>query len=395
MPAPVLRTHDRADRAPPRALSPRVQSVAREAADAVDAEGRFPAEAFAVLRDQGDLGLLAEPSPSLLAAAVQCSTLAGACGSAGMILAMHHIQVACLARHAAGAPWHDAFLRRIAQGDLLLASSTSEVGLGGNLRASLCAVETDGDRFSLTKQASAISYGADADVILATARSGPDAAQGDQVLVVLEGEDFSLEPGARWDAMGMRGTGSGAFVLTGTGDVAQIVPAPFGEIASTTMAPISHILWGAVWTGIAGDAVMRARAAVRMRRSPGLNDLPPGALHLAQAVEKLQMAEARVRRAIDVFDWRSTHQPGFSEVAADNGLKTSVGETCLEVAQIAMSVCGFAGYARQGPHSVARHLRDLHSAPLMITNERMRQGAAHLLLAQQPRLGLDHDRPAD
>jgi acyl-CoA dehydrogenase len=177
--------------------------------------------------------------------------------------------------------------------------------------------------------------------------------------------------------------------------VAQIVPAPFGEIASTTMAPISHILWGAVWTGIAGDAVMRARAAVRMRRSPGLNDLPPGALHLAQAVEKLQMAEARVRRAIDVFDWHSTHQPGFSEVAADNGLKTSVGETCLEVAQIAMSVCGFAGYARQGPHSVARHLRDLHSAPLMITNERMRQGAAHLLLAQQPRLGLDHDRPAD
>jgi acyl-CoA dehydrogenase len=70
-------------------------------------------------------------------------------------------------------------------------------------------VETDGDRFSLTKQASAISYGADADVILATARSGQDAAQGDQVLVVLEGEDFSLEPGARWDAMGMRGTGSG------------------------------------------------------------------------------------------------------------------------------------------------------------------------------------------
>jgi acyl-CoA dehydrogenase len=395
MPAQVLTTLARAGGAPSRALSPLVLSAARAAADAVDSEGRFPIEAFAALRDKGGLGLLAEPSPSLLAAAVQCSALAGACGSAGMILAMHHIQVACLARHATGAPWHDAFLNRIAQGHLLLASSTSEVGIGGNLRASLCALMVNGERFSLTKQASAISYGADADVILVTARAGPDAAQGDQVLVVLEGDDFTLDPGPGWDAMGMRGTGSGAFVLTASGDLAQVTPARFGEIAATTMAPVSHILWGAVWTGIAGDAVMRARAAVRARRQPGSSDLPFGALHLAEAVEKLQMAEARVRGAIDAFDWRSAEQPGFAEVASDNGLKTSVAETCLEVAQIAMSVCGFAGYARQGPHSVSRHLRDLHSAPLMIANARMRQGAAQLLLAQQPRLGLDHARRAD
>lgn len=395
MPSPVLMTLAREDGAGSHALSPLVLQAARAAADAVDAEGRFPAEALMALRDQGGLGLLAQPSPSLLTAAVQCSALAGACSNAGMILAMHHIQVACLARHTAGAPWHDAFLRRVAQGRLLLASSTSEVGVGGNLRASLCGVLADGERFSLTKQASAISYGADADVVLVTARAGPDAAQGDQVLAVLEGDDFKLEPGAPWDAMGMRGTGSGAFVLTATGHADQIVPTPFGEIASTTMAPVSHILWGAVWTGIAGDAVMRARAAVRARRTPGSSDLPAGALQLALAVEKLQMAEARVRGAIDAFDWGSADQPSFSDVAADNGLKTSVAETCLEVAQICMSVCGFAGYARQGPHSVARHLRDLHSAPLMIANDRMRQGAARLLLAQQPRLGLAHDRPGD
>lgn len=369
-------------------LYPAVLTAAREAADAVDAEGRFPREAFALLREHGGLGRLAEAAPSLLAAAVDCSRLASACGSAGMVLAMHHIQVACLARHAAGAPWHAAFLRRIAEGRRLLASSTSEVGIGGNLRASLCAVEPDGDGFSLTKQASALSYGADADAILVTARAHPQAAQGDQVLVVLDRGDFTLEAGAAWDAMGMRGTGSGAFVLTGRGQAEQIAPAAFSEIASTTMAPLSHILWGAVWTGIAGDAVGRARALVRARRAPGA-ELPPGALRLAEAVEKLQLAEARVRRAIDDFDWNNVSQPSFAAVAADNGLKTSVSETCLEVAQIALSVCGFEGYARQGPYSVARHLRDLHSAPLMIANSRMRQGAAQLLLAQQPRLGLD------
>lgn len=343
------------------------------------------------MREHGGLGRLAESSPSLLAAAVDCSRLAGACGNAGMVLAMHHIQVACLARHATGAPWHDAFLSRVAEGKLLLASSTSEVGVGGNLRASLCAVEREGERFTLTKQASALSYGSDADVILATARAHPDAAQGEQVLVVLDRGDFDLEPGSAWDAMGMRGTGSGAFVLNGRGRTEQIAPVPFGEIAATTMAPISHILWGAVWTGIAGDAVGRARALLRARREPGGNEVPIGAVRLAEAVEKLQMAEARVRAAIDAFDWADTRQPSFAAVAADNGLKTSVSETCLAVAQIALSVCGFEGYARRGPYSVARHVRDLHSAPLMIANSRMRQGAAQLLLAQKPRLGLDLD----
>jgi acyl-CoA dehydrogenase len=390
MQAPVL-TKRASGGAVGRGLPQAVVNAARAAADEVDAQGRFPAEAMAALRQHGGLGLLAGEDASLLTAAVQCSQLAAACGSAGMILAMHHIQVACLARHAAGAPWHDDFLRRIAEGRLLLASSTSEVGVGGNLRTSLCAVEREGDQFVLTKEASAISYGADADVILVTARDHADAAPGEQVLVVLDCGDFELDAGPVWDSMGMRGTGSGAFVLKARGDIAQIAPAPFGEIASTTMAPVSHILWGAVWTGIAGDAVNRARASVRAKREPGAGDASPGAVRLAEAVEKLQMAEARVRMAIDAFDWAGVRQPGFAEVAADNGLKTSVSETCLEVAQIALSVCGFEGYARQGPYSVSRHLRDLHSAPLMIANARMRQGAARMLLAQQPRLGLDPD----
>ena len=60
------------------------------------------------------------------------------------------------------------------------------------------------------------------------------------MLVVFDGDDFTLEAGPAWDAMGMRGTGSGAFVLTGRGGVEQIAPVPFGEIAATTMAPLSH-----------------------------------------------------------------------------------------------------------------------------------------------------------
>ncbi|MEO6379346.1 MAG: acyl-CoA dehydrogenase family protein [Caulobacteraceae bacterium] len=371
-------------------LTAEVLEQARAAAPDVDLAGRFPTEAFAGLRAHGLLSVLVPtssggPGLSLREAAIHCQSLAAACGSAGMVLAMHHIQVASIVRHAPGAPWHSQFLKRMHDQQLLLASSTSEVGTGGSLRTSVCSIETSGSRFSVEKQATAISYGADADVILVTTRAEPSAPPSDQVLTVLERSAFELQKTASWDAMGMRGTGSEGYLLKAEGDVAQTIPAPFAEIADVTMVPVSHILWASVWTGIAGDAVMRARDALKKRHT---KDLSSDVLRLGQAVELLQMAEARVQISIDRFDWSNPQPSSFARAASSNALKASVSEACLTVAQQAMSICGFPGYARDGAASVARHVRDLHSAPLMISNGRMRDAAAHLLLAQRPELGL-------
>jgi acyl-CoA dehydrogenase len=125
----------------------------------------------------------------------------------------------------------------------------------------------------------------------------------------------------------------------------------------------------------------------KRRRSDGAAS--PSALRLVRAIETLQLAEARVRMALADFAWDTLEAPSFAQLACDNGLKASVAEACLEVVTQAMQVSGFAGYARGGPSSVSRHLRDLHSAPLMIGNERIRESSAQLLLAQRPRLGLD------
>ncbi|WP_304170273.1 acyl-CoA dehydrogenase family protein [Phenylobacterium aquaticum] len=375
------------------ALPPGVVEAAREAAGAVDQDGRFPTEAFAELRRHGLLGALVPKALGGLGltfgeTAAQCQALAGACGSAGMILAMHHIQVAILVRHALHQPWHAAFARRLCQDQLLLASATSEVDIGGAIRTSICAIVAQGGAFTVEKKASAISYALDADALFLTARANPDAVTGDQALVILEGAGLEMESRQSWDAMGMRGTGSGAFLIKGSGDTAQIFDTPFAEIAASSMAPVSHALWGAVWTGIATDAVLRARRALRGRTKPGVTELPTGALRLVEAVETLQLAEARVRTAIADLDWDAPGPAGFAEAAANNGLKTSVSEACLSAAQTALAICGFAGYARDGEFSVSRHVRDLHSAPLMIGNGRMREGSARLLLAQRPKLGL-------
>ena len=47
----------------------------------------------------------------------------------------------------------------------------------------------------------------------------------------------------------------------------------------------------------------------------------------------------------------------------------------------ALLVCGLAGYRNDGPYSVTRHLRDAHSAAVMINNDRILANSAGLLLA--------------
>ena len=74
-----------------------------------------------------------------------CETLAQHCASAGMVFAMHHIQVASILRHAMAQPYYQKYIRDLAEHQYLIASATSEVGIGGEMRASKCAVETDGN----------------------------------------------------------------------------------------------------------------------------------------------------------------------------------------------------------------------------------------------------------
>ena len=98
-----------------------------------------------------------------------------------------------------------------------MASATTELGVGGDLRSSLCAVEVRDDSFRLVKKAPVISYGAEADDILVTCRKAPDAAPGDQVHVLVRRGEFTAAPLSGWDTLGFRGTCSSGFTLSARG----------------------------------------------------------------------------------------------------------------------------------------------------------------------------------
>jgi acyl-CoA dehydrogenase len=375
----------------------RVHALGREVLAAhagdVDRDARFPREAVTALRrakllsslvprDCGGLGL------TVAQVARVCDALGQYCGSSAMIFAMHQIQVACIVHHARKSSYFRDYLGRLVEEQRLIASATTEVGVGGDLRSSKCAVQAEGDSFRLTKEAPVISYGADADDILITCRRGPDAAPNEQVQVLVRRADCAMTPLSGWDTLGFRGTCSSGFTVTATGSAAQILPEPFADILSRTMHPVSHLVWGSLWCGIAADAVNRARAFVRAeaRKTPG--ETPLCAVRLSEVDQVLQEMRHNIAALAGEYEsLLAADDPaafgGFGFAIRTNNLKLSCSRQVVDIVARAMLICGISGYRNDSKYSLCRHLRDAYGAALMVNNDRIAQLNATMLLAHK------------
>jgi acyl-CoA dehydrogenase len=371
--------------------SKRVAKVASQFADDVDRQGRFPQEAIDAMRAEKLLGIqipsdLGGEAASFAQIAEICTTLGQACASSAMIFAMHHIKCSSLVEHAEGDEWQSAFMKRVADQQLLLASATTEGGIGGNLRNSICAIEVDGDTCRLEKDATVISYAQYADAILITSRASKDAAPSDQVMTVFLKGQYSLEKTQDWDTLGMRGTRSDGFLFKGEAPACQILPKPFAEIAAHSMLAASHILWSGVWYGIAVNAVTRAQSFVRLAARKSAGQMPPGALRLAEVANLLQLVRSNVVAALSAYeeaklDGDKLSSFGFSVTM--NNVKIASSETIIDIINQAMLICGIMGYKNGTPYSLGRHLRDAHSARLMISNDRILGNTSTMLLVHK------------
>ncbi len=365
-----------------------VAAVAAQYSEQVDQEGRFPAESVRAMKEARLLSAFIPrefggEGADLSEIAEVVSIISQSCASAGMTYAMHQIKVSSLISHGGMAEWHRDFMRRICQEQLLVASATTEGGIGGNLRNSACAVERNGDRFKLVKDGTCISYGRDADAILITARSAPDAPPSDQVMAVVTKDQYKLELTNPWDALGMRGTCSDNFKFSAEGDVQQILPSDFGEIAAKSMLAICHILWSAVWYGIASSALGRAQAFVRAeaRRTP--NQTPPGALRVAEAANMLQLMRSNTIAGLSRFAKAQRDEDDLGSVGfivAMNNIKIGASRMVVDIINHALLITGINGYRNNSPYSVGRHMRDALSAQIMISNDRIFGNVANLLL---------------
>jgi acyl-CoA dehydrogenase len=255
-----------------------------------------------------------------------------------------------------------------------MASSTTEGQAGGNVRSSEAPVLADGEHVTLERKATVISYAAEADGIVTTARRSAEAPGNDQVLLVLLKSDYSLERLQAWDTLGMRGTHSEGFTLRARAPAGQLLPEPYERIHAQTMVPFAHLLWGAVWAGIAAAATAKAQAFIRhvLRQSNG--QMPPGAAHFTQAVSTLRTLRGILAATLSRYEDLMTDEKALSSLEFQsmiNLTKVQASELAVTTVLSSLRACGLAGYRNDTEYSIGRLLRDVLSSPIMINNDRI------------------------
>ena len=379
------------------AILERVHTIGRDViapnADIVDRDARFPHEAFNALKAEkllssyipvelGGMGL------SISDQAKICEVLAYYCASTAMIYAMHQIQIGQIVHHTLHDEFFNAYAREIVEKQYLIASATTELGVGGDVRSSKCAVTVDNGVFAVDKQAPVISYAVAADAILVTCRSSPEAGPSDQKCVLVRKEDCTLEEISGWDTMGFRGTCSSGFSLRARGDARQIFPGPYADIHRKTQQPFSHIVWSSLWLGLAQSAMNNARSSVRAEARKNAGTLPPTALRLAELDAVLFSMRAGVQQCVADYRQRllSNDEEAFSDYGFNlrmSNLKVRTSELVIEVVSKAMMICGIAAYRNDSKLTLNRHLRDAYGAALMVNNDRILGQSAQMQIMQR------------
>ncbi|MES2939362.1 MAG: acyl-CoA dehydrogenase family protein [Pseudomonadota bacterium] len=353
-----------------------VCEVAARHADDVDRQARLPSEALSELRRQRLLAVPVDGAArrrALPAAVAACDRIAQACASTGLIFAMHHAQAASLMAGFEATPGRARFMDRIAAGEFLLASSTTE-GRGGDIRKSDCFVQRrDNGRIAVAREGAVVSYAAAADGILLTAREDEAAPASRQVMVLLLREQLQLAMRGGWDAFGMRGTASCAYAIEGEANADHVSDVPFAGILQDTMLPLSHLLWSACWIGIARGAARKAARYLRERLPPDNPRAAPAARRLDEAWRDVASAEALLAACLG----RHLREGGANLASALEGqwefnhLKVRVSEAAVRAVRQAADVCGLDGYRNDGPFAMGRHLRDSLSSLYMLHNDRI------------------------
>ena len=359
-----------------------VHVLARHAAEA-DATAAFPLESVRALREAGLFGLLVPVEyggmGGDLGDLVSVATvLAGGCLSTAMIWAMHCQQVDSVVRH--GDPrLCERLLPRIAQSGYYLASVTTEPAKGGHLLTASATLHGSEDELVVRRSAPIVTGGEHADGFLITMRAGPDAPPNRVSLIHLDREQVDAAVVRDWHAMGMRATRSVGMELSGLAAGDQVVGAPggFRDVAVDSMIPAGHLAWSACWLGAARGALDQLVALIRSGNRPRGIDVNSELVkhRLARARVDVDLASAYLAHVRDETLRRRRAGISLDDRAYQiklDGLKVACSELTFSAVNRLVQLSGATiGYLRDAPVPLERHFRDLRSASLNYSNDRL------------------------
>jgi acyl-CoA dehydrogenase len=371
------------------ALVADVVSVLRRHAQEIDEGARFPSEGLQALRDSGLLGLLVPTEYGGLGAGLDTmvevtSELAAGCLSTALVWVMHCQQVDAMARYGSK-ELRAEVLPLVAAGRHYIASVTTEPAKGGHLLTAQASLQPDGEHLCIERDAPVVTGGAHADGYLVTMRADAEAAPHEVSLVYAARQQLDIEVTGEWNSLGMRGTSSLGLRLSGRVPRTQIVgePGQFREVALESLIPLAHLGWSACWLGGVRGLLQEVLDAVRSRT-----------WRLDTASELVRERLARIRIDLELVsgylhrvcaevtaarhDERSLSGP--KEQIHLNTLKVAAAELTFRAADRIMQLGGLSrGYARTSALPIERVFRDLRSASLNYSDDRLLTAIGSLL----------------
>ncbi|MFF0630223.1 acyl-CoA dehydrogenase family protein [Streptomyces sp. NPDC004296] len=366
-----------------------VLAAARENAPSADVEAAFPTAVMDRLRTTRLLGLVVPtryggPGGTVDDVLAVSHALSRECTSSGMIFAMHSQQVEAVVRY--GPPrLAERLLPRIARGEVYLASVTTEVGNGGYLLSAGEAVENLGDTLRVQRMAPVVTGGEYADGYLISMRADTEAAQNQVSLVYADAQDLTAEPLGGWNPLGMRATRSVPMRFDGAVPHGNVIGGSgrFREIVTETFGPLAHLGWSACWLGTAAGALARTVAWLRSPAERKRRDMTSDLLRsrLSHIRQRLDLVHALIAHGADVYKTSQSPQAAPYQLLM-NAVKLTASQECLAAVNDLIELAGMRhGYLKNSELGLERAVRDLRSAALNYSNDRLHavDGAMALL----------------
>lgn len=336
--------------------------IAKHAVE-VDAEARFPAEAIAALQAAGLCGLVSSPdvgghgaSPTIASKVIE--RIARECGSSAMVMTMHYCGTAVLERHGS----QDA-RKAAASGAHLSTLAFSESGSRSQFWAPTSTAKADGGSFVLDASKSWVTSAHHATAYVWSSK--PVAGDGLSSLWLVPRDADGIEIVGNYAGLGLRGNDSSPVLgkgikveesarLGGDGD-------GFGTMMETVL-PLFSVLNASCSLGLLEGAVAGTITHVSGTKfahdGNALRDLPTIRNYVARMRIETDMVSTLLR------DTTAAMEAGREDTMLRVlEAKAAAGESATRVLDLAMRVCGGAGYRKDV--GVERRFRDGRAAGIM------------------------------
>lgn len=332
----------------------------------VDKEGRFPKEAYDVLKKEGFMGLLVPKEfggvgGSIIEHTQVCYELARKDATTGLCYMMHNVASACLFGFGSDLMKQE-FLPKIAKGEIALALAYSESGSGTHFNAPDITEKVQGEYRILTGRKSFITSALNADYYLTNTNSCKMQGAQNNWLVDRRLPNLIHEESA-WNGLGMRGNSSMPVKYDGVQVGENFLIGKEGEFEQQAPLELAYFVSGlaAVYTGLAQAAYECILDYTKNRKytsGQALADIEMVRVHLAEIYTKTQSSLALVYEAARSF------KAGESDCAAKIfASRINATHNVMEVCSLAMRLGGGNAYAKRLP--LERYLRDCLASQVM------------------------------